>query len=254
MDKKQILIELEKNIKDFKSIEEKNFMIMLAIYQKTTEEIRNKKLKELDEYFSNQVNYYEQNIADYQDEINLIKKEYNNQIDELIEAYDYLYINTYKTMQQAINNQVVAIANTVTLWDKNEQKSDEKINKKMMAVIQKKVNYSVIVEECKARLNWCIENIETDMNSIFENKFYQMEIYKNRFFENIKRKILNLISGKKKLAEVIEKYNQNNLKEITDNNYFKKIGIIATAQGVLKQIQNVERQINTQYEEAIQNS
>ena len=80
MDKKQILIELEKNIKDFKEIEVKNSMIMIAIYQKPAEEIKNKKLKELDEYFSNQVNYYEQNINNYKNKIDLIKNQYKDHL------------------------------------------------------------------------------------------------------------------------------------------------------------------------------
>ena len=123
-----------------------------------------------------------------------------------------------------------------------------------MAVLQKKINYSVIAEECKSRLNWCIENVQIDMNNIFTNNFYQMQVYKGGFFEKLKRKISNIINGKNKLREVIEKYEIENLRQISNNNKLKVIEIFATASGVIKQIQNVEKQISTQYEQAMQNA
>ena len=69
----------------------------------------------------------------------------------------------------------------------------------------------------------------------------------------INRKISNIINGKNKLREVIEKYEIENLRQISNNNKLKVIEIFATASGVIKQIQNVEKQINTQYEQAMQN-
>ena len=40
MDKKQLLEELEKNIKDFKMLDEKQSMLQIALYQKTIEQIK----------------------------------------------------------------------------------------------------------------------------------------------------------------------------------------------------------------------
>lgn len=250
MDKEQLLFEIEKNIKEFKAIEEKKSMIMLAIYEKSINQIKTQKFKEVEDYFKSQVNYYEQDELEYKEKIEQNIKEYKAQVEQLIEAYNYLYINTYNNMQKAINNQVIAMGNTVTLWNKK----DPRFNNKIMAVLQKKINYSVIVEECKARLNWCIENVQIDMNNIFTNNFYQMQVYKGGFFEKLKRKISNIINGKNKLREVIEKYEIENLRQISNNNKLKVIEIFAIASGVIKQIQNVEKQISTQYEQAMQNA
>lgn len=160
MDKNQLLFEIEKNIKEYRLIVEKKSMVMLAIYEKNIEQIKNQKIKEIEEYFNSQIRYYEQDVSEYQEKIDLTIKEYKKQIEQLIEAYNYLYINTFKSMQKAINNQIIAIGNFVTLWNRKEIKKDDlkKLDSQIIAVLQKKVNYSVIVEECKARLNWCIEN------------------------------------------------------------------------------------------------
>ena len=257
MDKKELLEELEKNMKDLKTVDEKYSMLMLALYQKSIQEVREQKLKEVKEYFSNQIKYFNQEESDYQGPIDYIIKEYTKQIDGLVEAYDYLYMNAFKSMQKAINNQLIAIGNTVTLWDKKDQLNGadtKEIEKRMMAIIQKKVNYSVIVEECKSRLNWCVQNASKDMDEIFENKFYQLEVYQDSFFARLKRKIMNAISGKKKMAEVIDQYNIKDLKQIEYKNRMKIAGIIATATGVLKQIELVEKEIDSQYETAVQSA
>ena len=64
MDKNQLLIELEKNLKEFNSIEEKKSMITLAIYEKQINELKTQKIQEVQNYLSNQVNFYEQDIKD----------------------------------------------------------------------------------------------------------------------------------------------------------------------------------------------
>ena len=144
--------------------------------------------------------------------------------------------------------------NVIQLVENKQNKKDaelKKINNQIIALLQKKVNYSVIVEECNARLNWCIESFEKDIQEVFENKFYQIELYKGSFFEKLRRKILNIFSGKKKLLEILNNYKKENLKQISDNNDIKVINIISITTGILKQLQNVEEQINSQYNEAI---
>ena len=93
MDKEQLLFEIEKNIKEFKAIEEKKSMIMLAIYEKSINQIKTQKFKEVEDYFKSQVNYYEQDELEYKEEIEQNIKEYKAQVEQLIEAYNYLYIN-----------------------------------------------------------------------------------------------------------------------------------------------------------------
>lgn len=251
MEKNELLLELEKSIKQYREIEEKSSMIMLAIYQKKIEQMRKKKIKELKKYFENQVEYYEQEIFEFQEEIALIVKKYTEQIEELVEAYNYLYVNTYKSAQKAINNQIIAIGNIVTVWNQKE-KDEEEWNSRIMALLQKKVNFSVIIEECKERLKWCIESAEEDINTIFENKFFQLQIYKEGFWEKLRRKIVNKFGGKKRITREIQKYQDETLKKISDNNSIKVVTIFAIAEGIMRQIKNVEEQIDQQYEEAME--
>ena len=255
MDKKQLLEELEKNIKDFKMLDEKQSMLQIALYQKTIEQIKTSKLEEVKAYFLSQEDYYHQDTNENVEVIDEIMKEYTKQIEDLVAAYDYLYMSAYKNMEKAINSQITTIGDIVEAWDKKEQNPEEdhqKFDRQIIALVQKKVNYSVIVEECKARINWCMQNIEADMNEIFENKFFQLDVYKDGFFERLKRKIMNIISGKKRFDEVICRYKQENLKQIQENNYSKIIIVCATAKAVLQQIQSVENQITVQYEQAVQ--
>lgn len=253
MDKILIINELNKNIKDFSYINEKITMIQLAMYKKNEKELKLRKINELKEYFNNKINFYGQDILDYQKNVNDIIKEYTNEIDKLIKAYDYLYSNINNKLQKSISNQIIAIGNIVTLLSKKNTENAQKIDNNILAIAQKKVNYSVIIEECRARLNWCIENIEKDIDNIFENKFYELDIYKNSFFEKIKRKILNYINGKKNAKNIIEKYKNDNLKKILDINNSEIVTIIALTKELLKQIANVENQISVQYENAFIN-
>lgn len=253
MDKILIINELNKNIKDFSYINEKITMIQLAMYKKNEKELKLRKINELKEYFNNKINFYGQDILDYQKNVNDIIKEYTNEIDKLIKAYDYLYSNINNKLQKSISNQIIAIGNIVTLLSKKNTENAQKIDNNILAIAQKKVNYSVIIEECRARLNWCIENIEKDIDNIFENKFYELDIYKNSFFERIKRKILNYINGKKNAKNIIEKYKNDNLKKILDINNSEIVTIIALTKELLKQIANVENQISVQYENAFIN-
>ena len=62
-----------------------------------------------------------------------------------------------------------------------------------------------------------------------------------------------MINGKKKFSDVIAKYERENLKKIADNNNEKMVNIIAITKGILDQIKNVDEQINSQYENAMQN-
>lgn len=255
MDKIQFLNDIEKNINNYRTLDEKNAMLMIALYQKTIEEIKSKKISEINNYFSNQLKNYNKNNDENQKLVNDLIKEYSSQIDGLVEAYDYLYNLAFNKMQQAINNQIIAIGNMVIVWEKINLATEEEkknLNKQLIALAQKKINYSVIIDECKARLNWCIKNVQKDLNEIFSNNFSQIVVYKNGFWDKLKRKIISWLYGNKEFIDNINSYKNTILKQIEKNNKLKMIEIIATAKGFEKQVKTVERQIKLQYEEMIQ--
>lgn len=61
-------------------------------------------------------------------------------------------------MWNAMDNSKIAIANIVILTGRlrDEELSDEeiKIQNNIIACAQKKLNYAVIIDECKARIKW----------------------------------------------------------------------------------------------------
>ena len=192
----QILEDLNGNLQELNTVENKIAMLQLALFQKSLENLRKDKLNEMKQYFEQQAKFYNQNIKDYQNNINEIIDDCNNQLKELINSYDYLYINFFKMMQEAINNQKISVGNIIILIEKlnkNDKITDEekkKIKNNIIACAQKKLNYSVIIDECKARINWCIESAKQDIDEIFSNNMDQLQVYKSDIISKIRRKNL----------------------------------------------------------------
>ena len=159
-------------------------------------------------------------------------------------------------MQNAMNNQKIAIANIVTLTKRlqKEKNTDEEIQKMqntILACAQKKLNYAVIIDECKARIKWCIENAQADINEVFVNNIYQLQIYEDNIFTKIKRIIFNKISGKSKFKRFLENYENEYIKDIKSKNSSKVLDVISTLKGIMKQMEEVKEQISIKYKQMI---
>lgn len=161
-------------------------------------------------------------------------------------------------MQNAMNNQKIAIANIVTLTEKLQEKpnNDEEIQEiknMIMACAQKKLDYAVMIDECKARMKWCIENVQTDINEVFINNIYQLQIYEDDIFTKIKRMIFNKISGKSKFKRFLENYENEYIKDIKIKNTSKILDVISILKGIMKQMEKVKEQISVKYQKMIYN-
>lgn len=256
MEKNQIFQKLNENMQDLEIIENEISMIELAIYQKNIERIKEQKLNEVREFSEQQARNYNQKSEKYQFEINRNIEKYKEQIEKLINAYDNLYINIFKIMQSAINNQKIAMANIVTLTERlNKEKiTDEEaqnIQNTIIACAQKKLNYAVIIDECKARIKWCIQNVQKDMNEIFVNNIYQLQIYKENIVNKLKRIIINKISGKSKYKRFLENYETEYMKDIKNKNSSRVFDIISTLKGIMKQMEEVKEKISIKYKQMI---
>ena len=256
MDKISILEKLNENMQDLDNIENEISMLQLAMYQKNIEKLKDCKINEIREFFEQKSKFYNQKSEKYESEIEKNIKKYKEQLEKLINVYDNLYIYVFKIMQNAINNQKIAIANIATLKEKirKEENDEEKIQnteKIIIACAQKKLNYSVIIDECKARIMWCIENVQADINEIFRNNIYQLEVYENNIFAKMKRMISNKISGKSKFKRFLENYENEYIKDIKTKNDLRILDIISTLKGIMKQMEKVKSQISIKYEEMI---
>lgn len=258
MDEIQILEKLNENMQNLENVENEISMLQLAIYQKNTEKLKECKLNEIRVFFEQQLRFYNQKSEKYEVEIEKNINKYKEQLEKLIHVYDNLYINIFKIMQNAMNNQKIAIANIVTLTEKLKEKThnDEEIQEiknMIMACAQKKLDYAVMIEECKARMEWCIENVQTDINEVFINNIYQLQIYEDNVFTKIKRIIFNKISGKSKFKRFLENYENEYIKDIKTKNTSKILDVISILKGIMKQMEKVKEQISVKYQKMIYN-
>ena len=122
----------------------------------------------------------------------------------------------------------------------------------MIACAQKKLDYSVIVDECKERIKWCIENVQKDIKEIFSNDVNQLQIYKENIIIKIRRMFFNKISGKIKYKKLLKNYEREYIKNVKNKNNKKIIEVIYTLKGILKQMETVKKQIAINYNKKTQ--
>lgn len=253
MDEIQIFEKLNENMQKLEIVENEISMLQLAIYQKSIEKIRECKMNEIRAFFEQQSKLHNQKSEKYEYEI---EKNINKYKEQLIRVYDNLYVNVFKIMQSAINNQKIAIANIVTLKEKlKKEETDEEevqnIRNTIIACAQKKLNYAVIIDECKERVKWCIENVQADINEVFANNLYQLQIYKDNIFIKIKKIIFNKISGKSKFKRFLDNYENEYIKDIKVKNTERVLDVISTLKGITKQMEDVNEQISIKYKQMI---
>ena len=177
MDKTEVYIKLDNNIRNLNSIENNISTIQYAIYRKSIQKIRDQKNAEIHKYFETQAEYYAQKPEGFKDDLNSIYEEYDFQMKRVIDVYDKMFVDVLKILKNACNNQKIAVSNIVTVDNQYNQDflTPDKITdlkNLKMACAQKKVNYSVIVKECKARIKWVMDNAEKDLLEMFDNTNY----------------------------------------------------------------------------------
>lgn len=253
----EILEKLNKNLIDINNVENEMSMLQVAIYQKNIEKIEKEKLDELNSFLSIQAQLYNQNINEFK-MVNEIIDEYKKSIDKIISIYNNLYLFVFERLSKARNNQKIAVANLITLSSRKERETiseDDKIKveNSIMACAQKKVNYMVIVDECNARIKWCIDEMINDINTLFSNKNTMMIVSNDNIFSKLKRFIFNKISGSSKFDQFLNDYIQNDLITLKSKVDEKCLNLITIIQGIEMQLNAVEKKIEIAYKKALVN-
>ncbi len=256
MDKVQLFEDLNQNIQNLDNIERQISKVQLAMYEKSIQEVKERKIDELRDYFERQAKLYNQKTEKCEFEIEDKVDVYKLQMEKLITAYNNTYVSIFKMMQDTMNTQKLVIADMIRLvqsLQNDELDSEERLNiqNKIMACAQKKLNLSVIVEECKARINWCIESVRADIDTVFVISSSQLQVYKEDIFTKIRRIISNKMSGKNKFKKFLENYESEFTKNIETKNNSKILDVCVTLKGVRRQIACVEEQIAEQYKQMI---
>lgn len=256
MDTNELIKKMNDNLLMLEDVNKEISMIELAIYQKSIEKIKSQKINETRDFLEKQAINYGQKYEKYQNQISSNMEKYVKKLEAVVNAYDNLYLNTFKIMENARNNQKVSVANIIILEEKINKteniKEKQNLQNMVIACAQKKLNYSVITDECDARIMWCIENVQKDINEIFMNNYNKIEIYKtNDIVKKIRKFFFNKISGKKRYADFLSNYENEYMKEISTKCNSKIFEIIATSKGVTLQMENVKKQISTKYNQMV---
>lgn len=254
----QMLKELNENMQKLRNIENEINMLELALYQKNMEEIKEKKITEITKFFERQSKFYNQKTEKYKKDIENNIEKYNIQIEKLILIYDKIYMESLRLKQNAIDNGKIAIANIVTLEEKiksnNITEQEENVIKKtIIACAQKKLNYEVIVDECDARIKWCIENSLSDIEEVFKNNMNKMQIYNENIVNKIRRIIFNKFMGKNKYIKFLKSYETEYLEDIKNKNDLKILDLAYVLKAIEKQMKIANKQIANEYTKMIYN-
>jgi len=254
MDEIQIFKELDKNVNELNLIEHDISMIEAGIYQKSLEQVKSEKLNSVREYFEKQAKTYNQKTSKHEKKIKLITEEYEKQMEKLIERYNRIYIKACENIQFARNKQKIAVANMVTVKarsreDNENSEATEQSKQMMISCAQKKVNYSVIIEECEARIQWCKEESIGNMDMLFLNTWNQMDIYKKNPIINLRRSLTNIIFGKSRYEKLLKDYDSEVLKGIKSKVDQKSAELDMLSIGISEQMNDVKKQINAVFDE-----
>lgn len=240
------------NIQEFQEIEENIAILKLAIYQDKVKELKAKKEQELKDLIFAQVTFYNQNYNDYKKQIDEILNKNDEEFSRLEEAYNEFFIIVFKIMENAILNQNIAIHNILKLKRKydlpgKEEQDYKKIEKIIRAMIQKKLNYSVIVDECQERLKWAIRNYQNDVLKTFNYQGNLGLIVRQSFIEKIKNKIINRFSGKKKFKIYLKELKSARMNKVKSKNKKRIIKLCAVLKGFQKQIRTLRDDISVEF-------
>ena len=195
---------------DLSEIEANKLLLWATIYTRKVEEIKEKKLKELKKYFDEQIAFYKRSPQKYAKEYEKLYAKYEESIDKLYQQYNvyYQYIQNENVFAQT--NQKIAIANfVVSKRAATKAKTDnnivleEKSNKKVFATAQKKLNYDVVINECSARLEKCMEDTYTDMNKIFDISSMLISVKKEKYLDKFFNFFKIKFAGEKSFKEFV---------------------------------------------------
>ena len=179
-------------LQDLSDLENNRLLLAAAIFTRKMEELKQRKLSELDEYINSQLDFYKRNGKKYAKEIESIKNKYNSMISKVISEYNGYYIYLQNENSFAKVNQKIAVANLVTSQNglekaqsENNKYVEEKSSKKVFATAQKKLNYDVIIDETYLKLEECAKECENSVNSIFTIANNKMVKENNGLFSKI---------------------------------------------------------------------
>jgi len=258
MERVKINEDLSILVSDLTQVEQNKLMLMATIYERKVEELKKEKINKLNTYLQEQLKFYRCNLKDYEVTFEKFCESYTNKIDRLYDQFCIMYKYLQNEVVFAQTNQKIAVANFVTSkkgLDKARADNNivliEKSNKKIMATAQKKLNYDVIIDECIARLEKCINDTLEAIDTIFYISNDKVSIVQDSFFDKIKKFFKLRFNKSQNFDKMIIKPLENDFVKIEDMtagkiSEVKNIMLISIAQ-----FEKIRRDINLSFNETL---
>ena len=198
------LLEIAKEINE---IESQRLIISLSLYNKKIEEIKSKKINIINDIILSRM--YDlsgkvKNNNDVQNKVKSIINDYIEIIDKIIEIYSRELLGLQKHLQEAELTSKYLINDIIKAYGIYQKDMNEQNRNEVLKLVQKKLNYDVIIEECENRIELCIDEATSQLDAfIIEPKNEIKKIEKKSLLSTIISGIKDILHGSKNKVDNI---------------------------------------------------
>lgn len=196
-------------LRKLNEIESSRIVLSLAIYDKKLQEIKTRKLDNIRSSLEAKIYYLPKKIKDEKEkQIDEIINQYEEAIDDILSAYNTQNIKIQKYLQESEIAQKYTISEIIKIYKDFKSKKDTLDDFQKQEIIKKvqtKLNYDVIIDECEARIELCLDNAVNTLEENFEDISKEIKtIEKESFIFRVFRLIKSFISKKENTDNIIE--------------------------------------------------
>ena len=196
-------------LRKLNEIESSRIVLSLAIYDKKLKEIKNRKLNNIRSFLESKIyNMSKKDKEEKEKQIEEIMIEYESVIDDLLSAYNTQNLKIQKYLQESEIAQKYTISEIIKLYkelkSKNEKLTDDQ-KQEIVRKLQTKLNYDVIIDECEARIELCLENAVNTLEDNFEEMTKDITtIQKDNFITRFLKIVKTFFSKKENTDNIFD--------------------------------------------------
>lgn len=234
-------------LRKLNEIESSRIILSLAIYDKKIKEIKKRKLDNIRNSLESKIYNLPKKVKEEKlIQIDEIMKEYEDVIDDIISAYNTQTLKIQKYLQESEVAQKYTISEIIKLYkdlkSNNEKLTDDQ-KREIIKKVQTKLNYDVIIDECEARIELCIDNAVNTLEDNFKETTNEITIVqKDNFISKFLKFIKTLISKNENMDNIFTS-SKEKLNIIRDNITKRMNEIKCEIVGFDIQMQKVKAQI-----------
>ena len=234
-------------LRKLNEIESSRIILSLAIYDKKIKEIKKRKLDNIRNSLESKIYNLPKKVKEEKlIQIDEIMKEYEDVIDDIISAYNTQTLKIQKYLQESEVAQKYTISEIIKLYkdlkSNNENLTDDQ-KREIIKKVQTKLNYDVIIDECEARIELCIDNAVNTLEDNFKEITNEITIVQKDNFISKFLKFIKTIISKNENMDNIFTSSKEKLNIIRDNITKRMNEIKCEIVGFDIQMQKVKAQI-----------